>query len=230
MDHTNETLANDTATDATNDQIENQAATKTYTQEEVDNMMGRMRGSLERKLLKPYEDLGDPEELRNLRKAEEQRKQEEALKRGEFEKTLQELAAKKDAEIQKRDSLIKEYKVNNPLLDAAAKHKSVNPTQVRQLLSDRVRLSETGDEVEVLDDKGNVRYDDSGNLLRVDDLVKEFLDANPHFKVAGAATTNSKTNVSSGTPSKFNLADLDLTNPEHRKLYKEAKQKGLLPY
>jgi hypothetical protein len=231
MDHTNETLANDAATDAPNDQIENQAkATKTYTQDEVDNMMARMRGSLERKLLKPYEDLGDPEELRNLRQAEEQRKQEEALKRGEFEKTLQELAAKKDAEIQKRDSLIKEYKVNNPLLDAAAKHKSVNPTQVRQLLSDRVRLSETGDEVEVLDEKGNVRYDDSGNLLKVDDLVKEFLDTNPHFKVAGASTTNSKSNVSSGTPQKFDLNDLDLTNPEHRKIYKEAKAKGMLPY
>jgi hypothetical protein len=231
MDHNNETLVNDAATDAQNDQIENQAkATKSYSQEEVDNMMARMRGSLERKLLKPYEDLGDPTELRNLREAEEKRNQEEALKRGEFEKTLQELAAKKDAEIQKRDSLIKEYKVNSPLLDAAAKHKSINPAQVRQLLSQSVRLNETGDEVEVLDDSGNVRYDDSGSLLKVDDLVKEFLDTNPHFKVAGASATNSKTNVSSGTPSKFDLNDLDLTNPEHRKLYKEAKAKGTLPY
>jgi hypothetical protein len=223
------TLANDAATETQDVKTENQVATKTYTQDEVDNMMGRMRGSLERKLLKPYEDLGDPQELRGLRDADEKRRTDEALKRGEFEKTLQELAAKKDAEIHKRDNLIKEYKVTNPLLDSAARHKSINPTQVRQLLNDSVRLSESGDDVEVLDDTGNVRYNESGNLFSVDDLVKDFLDSNPHFKVAGNTTTNTKTNVSNGNvSSKFNLGDLDLTNPEHRKIYKEAKSKGLL--
>jgi hypothetical protein len=228
MDHT-ETLAQESVTDTPAEQTENQAeAAKSYSQEEVDNMMARMRGSLERKLLKPYEDLGDPNELRTLREAEEARKTEEALKRGEFEKTLQELAAKKDAEIQKRDAVIQEYKVNNPLLDAAARNKSVNPEQVRQLLSGRVRLNETGDGVEVLDDSGNVRYDDSGQNLSVDNLVKEFLDVNPHFRVAGAATTNTKTSVSAGGSTDFNLADLDLTKPEHRQLYKEARQKGLV--
>ena len=228
MDHT-ETLVQENATDAEVKQTENQAeAVKTYTQEEVDNMMGRMRGSLERKLLKPYEDLGDPNELRDLRNAEEKRRQEEQLKRGEFEKTLQELAAKKDSEIQKRDAIIQEYKVNNPLVDAAARNKSINPEQVRQLLSGRVRLNETGDGVEVLDDTGNVRYDDSGNNLSVDNLVKEFLDANPHFRAAGASTTNTKTSVSNGSNTDFDLASLDLTKPEHRKMYKEARQKGLL--
>ena len=173
--------------------------------------------------------MGDPQELRGLRDADEKRRTDEALKRGEFEKTLQELAAKKDAEIHKRDNLIKEYKVTNPLLDSAARHKSINPSQVRQLLNDSVRLSESGDDVEVLDDTGNVRYNESGNLFSVDDLVKDFLDSNPHFKVAGNTTTNTKTNVSNGNvSSKFNLGDLDLTNPEHRKIYKEAKSKGLL--
>jgi len=223
------TLANDAATENQDVKTENQVATKNYTQEEVDNMMARMRGSIERKLLKPYEDLGDPQELRGLRDADEKRRTDEALKRGEFEKTLQELAAKKDAEIHKRDNLIKEYKVTNPLLDSAARHKSINPSQVRQLLNDSVRLSESGDDVEVLDDTGNVRYNESGNLFSVDDLVKDFLDSNPHFKVAGNTTTNTKTNVSNGNvSSKFNLGDLDLTNPEHRKIYKEAKSKGLL--
>jgi len=223
------TLANDAATETQDVKTENQVATKNYTQEEVDNMMARMRGSIERKLLKPYEDLGDPQELRGLRDADEKRRTDEALKRGEFEKTLQELAAKKDAEIHKRDNLIKEYKVTNPLLDSAARHKSINPSQVRQLLNDSVRLSESGDDVEVLDDTGNVRYNESGNLFSVDDLVKDFLDSNPHFKVAGNTTTNTKTNVSNGNvSSKFNLGDLDLTNPEHRKIYKEAKSKGLL--
>ena len=114
------------------------------------------------------------------------------------------------------------------MIDAAARNKSINPEQVRQLLAGRVRLNETGDGVEVLDDTGNVRYDDSGNNLSVDSLVKEFLDTNPHFRAAGASTTNTKTNVSNGSSTDFDLASLDLTKPEHRQMYKEARQKGLL--
>ncbi len=71
--------------------------------------------------MKPYEDLGDPNELRDLKSEAEKRQQEQQIKRGEFEKTLQELAAKKDDEIHQRDQVIKEYKVNTPLLNAAAK-------------------------------------------------------------------------------------------------------------
>jgi hypothetical protein len=59
-------------------------------------------------------------------------------------------------------------------------------------------------------------------------LVKEFLDTNPHFRAAGASTTNTKTNVSNGSSTDFDLASLDLTKPEHRQMYKEARQKGLL--
>jgi hypothetical protein len=125
-----------TATDATDLNTENQAAaTRTYSQEEVDSMMARMKGSLQKKLLKPYEDLGDPDELRQLRQEAEQRRQEQQLKRGEFDKTLQELAAKKDAEIAKRDNMIREYKVDLPLTSAAAKYRAVNAEQVKALLS-----------------------------------------------------------------------------------------------
>ena len=218
-----QTLANDTATDATGD-TENQAqATKSYTQREVDDMMARMKGSLEKKLLKPYADLGDPEELRTLRTEAEKRAQEQQLKRGEFEKTLQEMAAKKDAEILKRDSIIKEYKVNTPLLSAAANYKAVAPEQVKALLANQVRLNEDG-EVEVVDTKGGVRYTDKGSPLGVDDLVREFLDSNPHFKSAMPATTNTKSNVSSGTNGKLDLASLDMKNPEHRKVYAEHRK------
>ena len=79
------TLVQNDATDADNTTVENQAqATKTYSQEEVDNMMARMRGSLEKKLLKPYQDLGDPDELRNLKSEAERKAQEQQIKRGEF--------------------------------------------------------------------------------------------------------------------------------------------------
>jgi len=223
-----ETLATNDATDAADLDLENQAqATKTYTQQEVDNMMARMKGSLEKKLLKPYADLGDPEELRSLRTEAEKRAQEQQLKRGEFEKTLQEMAAKKDAEILKRDSIIKEYKVNTPLLSAAANYKAVAPEQVKALLANQVRLNEDG-EVEVVDTKGGVRYTDKGSPLGVDDLVREFLDSNPHFKSASPATTNTKSNVSSGSNGKIDLSKLDMKNPEHRKVYAEhRKSNGL---
>jgi len=216
------------ATDASDKQSENQAQeARSYTQKEVDDMMARMRGSLEKKLLKPYADLGDPEELRQLRQEAEQRRTEQQMKRGEFEKTLQELAAKKDAEIQKRDSIIKEYKVNTPLVSAAAKFRAVAPEQVKELLINRVRLGEDG-EVEVVDNKGMTRYNDAGAPLQVDDLVREFLDHNPHFVQASAATTNSRSNGQSNIPGAFDLSKLDLSKPDHRKQYAEARKKGLV--
>ena len=209
--------------------VEQEQSTKTYSQEEFDNHMAGLKKSMQRKYERMYEDLGDPEELRKLKAEAEKKAQAEAIKRGEFEKTLQELAARKDAEIKKRDAMITEYKINSPLLDSAAKHKSVNPNQVRTLLGNRVKLNETGDEVQVLDDQGNVRYDDGGNLFTVDGLVSEFLEQNPHFKQASATTTNSKTQLGNELRAEnLDLNKLDLSRPEHRKIYKEARQKGLL--
>jgi hypothetical protein len=186
-------------------------------------MMARMKGSLEKKLLKPYADLGDPEELRTLRTEAEKRAQEQQIKRGEFEKTLQELAAKKDSEISKRDSIIQEYKVNVPILSAAAKHNAVNAEQVKALLSNQVRMNGEGD-VEVIDGKGSVRYNDKGEPIGVDDLVREFLDSNPHFKLASPSTTNTKSNISGGTSGKLDISKLDMTKSEHRKLYAEHRK------
>jgi ribonucleotide reductase alpha subunit len=219
------TLVNDMGTDPADDTSANQAqATKTYTQQDVDNMMARMKGSLEKKLLKPYQDLGDPEELRALREEATKKAQEQQIKRGEFEKTLQELAAKKDQEIQKRDSVIKEYKINTPLLSAAAQFRAVNAEQVKALLSNNVRLNQEG-EVEVIDSKGSVRYNDAGEPLGVNDLVREFLDSNPHFVASTPATTNTKSSHSHAGNS-VDLSKLDMRNPEHRKLYAQAKRQS----
>jgi hypothetical protein len=218
-----DTLVNDMGTDPAGETANQAQASKSYSQEEVDNMMARMKGSLEKKLLKPYADLGDPEELRALRTEAEKRAQEQQIKRGEFEKTLQELAAKKDSEIQKRDSVIKEYKINTPLLSAAAQFQAVNAEQVKALLANQVRLNQDG-EVEVVDTNGAVRYADNGAPVGVSDLVREFLDSNPHFKMASPSTTNTKSNVSNVSPGKIDISKLDMKNPEHRKLYAEAQR------
>ena len=225
-----ETLAtNEVATDATTEATDTNQATaqaeptvKTYTQREVDDMMARLKGSITHKVQKQYEDLGDVDELRNLKAEAEKRQQEEQIKRGEFEKTLQELAAKKDAEIQKRDVVITEYKVNTPLLNAAAKYRSVNPEQVRSLLSRNVRLNDSN-EVEVLGDDGAVKYTDAGTPLTVDDYVKSWLADNPHFVQATPSTTNTKSNFVSKNE-KLDITKLDMQNKEHRDLYREYRK------
>ena len=221
---TEQNIGTQEATAASAQEGEQQAqAAKTFTQEEVNAILAKTKSQLEKKFASRYEDLGDPEELRALKTEAERRQQEQQIKRGEFEKTLQELAAKKDAEISKRDSIIKEYKVNTPLLSAAARYRAVAPEQVKSLLAQSVRLNQDG-EVEVIGTDGAVRYADNGQPLAVDDLVREFLDSNPHFVAAAPATTNTKSNISQGSPAKVDITKLDMKNPEHRKIYAEYRK------
>lgn len=217
----------DTADTETADQTTNQEATKTYTQEEFDKHMAGMKNSITRKFEKQISELGDLDELKTIRANAEKQKQEEAIKRGEFEKILQDMAAKKDQEIQAKNKVIEEYTVNTPLLNAAATYKAVNPQQVVQLIRNQVRLGENG-KAEVVDGNGTVRYDDTGSPLNVDVLVQEFLSANPHFVAAASSTSASKTSATPATNLQdFDLGSLDLTRPDHRKLYAQAKAKGL---
>ena len=215
------------ATDATGT-TENQAtAAKTYTQEEFDRHMAGMRKAIESKFEKQFAELGDLSELKQLKTQAEQAKEAEALKRGEFEKILQEKAAKWESEIQKRDSVIKEYKVNTPILEAASRYKAVAPEQVKALLASNVRLNEAGD-VEVVDNTGSVRYTDSGTPLAVDDLVKEFLEKNPHFVSPAPSTTNTKNATGNVIKGAFDVTKLDMKIPAHREQYKQAKAQGLI--
>ena len=224
---TDNSLATDMVTDTTSDTGNQAQAAKTFTQEEVNAILARTKSQLEKKFASRYEDLGDPDELRSIKSEWEKKQQAEQIKRGEFEKTLQELAAKKDAEIQRRDAIIKEYKVNTPLLSAAAKYKAVAPEQVKALLSSNVRLNDQG-EVEVVGSDGAVRYKDNGTAYEVEDLVNEFLTQNPHFVSASPATTNAKSSITAPVKDKIDPSKLDMKNPEHRALYKEyRKTQGL---
>ena len=202
---------------------------KTYTEEEFNNHMAGLKASLTRKFEKQFSDLGDLEELKQLKTQAETKKLEDAKKRGEFEKVLQELAQKKDDEIKKRDHMIREFKIDTPLVNAAAKFKSINPDQVKSLLRNNVRLNDES-EVEVVDSNNEVRYDDSGKPISVDTLVKDFLQTNPHFVNAGTTTTNtaSSTPTQRAGDTSFDLSKLDLTRPDHRKLYAEARRAGQL--
>jgi hypothetical protein len=204
-------------------QNEHQATEKTFTQAEVNAILAKTKTQLEKKYTSKYEELGDPDQLREIVSQHQKIQQEQQLKRGEFDRVIQELAAKKDAEIQKRDKVIESFKVETPIVDAAARYRAVNPDQVKALIRNSVRLNPDG-EVEVLDDKGGVRYDDSGRPVSVDSFVQSWLQSNPHFVSASPATTNTRSNVTGSTMKKVDMKNLDMKNPEHRKIYADYRK------
>jgi tyrosyl-tRNA synthetase len=216
---TDETLAQEgTETSTTQTQVD-----KTYSQKEVDDMMARTKSAITKKVASKYEDLGDPDQIRDILAQHNKREQENAMKRGDFEKVLQDIASKKDAEIQKRDRIIEQFKLETPVIDAAARHRAVNPDQVKALVRNNLRLNGEG-EVEVLDNEGKVRYDDSGRPLSVDTFVQSWLQSNPHFVQATPSTSASRSNVSNSNNGSVDISKLDMSNPEHRKVYAEFRK------
>jgi hypothetical protein len=217
---TEQNIGNNEGTEPSN---ETQATIKTFTQDEVNAILAKTKSQLEKKYASKYEDLGDPEQLKQIVSEHQKIQQEQQLKRGEFDRVIQELASKKDAEIQKRDKIIESFKVETPIVDAAARYKAVNPDQVKALIRNQVRLSQDG-EVEVLDEKGSVRYDDSGKPVSVDSFVQSWLQSNPHFVSAAPATTNTRSNVTGNTINRVDISKLDMKNPEHRKIYADYRK------
>lgn len=213
MSDTTLAQATETTDTGSNDQAETVTKTRTFTQEEVNAIVAKATTKITRK----YEDLGDPEELRQLKTQAQKQQEEQALKRGEFDKILQEKLSIKDQEIQKRDKLISEYKIDTPLLQAAAEFKTVNPDQVKQLLRGQFRLNEAGD-VEVIDQKGTPRYDDKGIPLTVRDVVKQFVSSNPHFALPNPAGVNTQSSMGAGTKD----VDVSKMTYDEYKAYRKA--------
>ena len=211
---------------ATNVENQENIDNNVFTQDQLDNIvqdrLAKQRRALERK----YEGV-DPERYRELANAEEQKKLEDAKARGEFEKILKDTVSTKDSAIEQLRKELHSVKVDGSVLSAANKHGAINAQQVAALLKDKIRLGDSGD-VEVLGDNGQLRYSEQGEPLSVDSLVKEFIDANPHFARATPPGTNSQSNLKPNVMENFDITALDLTKPEHRKLYKDAREKGLV--
>tara|TARA_B100000214_G_C23801466_1_gene550590 strand:- start:42 stop:749 length:708 start_codon:yes stop_codon:yes gene_type:complete len=200
---------------------------KTYTQEQVDAIASKVRKTEESKVLRKFEGI-DVEKYQTLIAKEEQAKLAEAKRKGEFEKVLQQQAEKSNARINQLTGELTKIKVDGSLLNAASTKKAINPEQVVRLVRDQVKMSETGS-VEVIDSKtGQTRYSDTGEALSVDGLVDEFLKSNPHFVQAGPAGGGSQSNTKTDAPLDVDISKLDMTNPEHRKLYaKYREEKGI---
>lgn len=200
-----------------------QATEKTFTQAEVNAILAKTKGQLEKKYSSRYEDLGDPDELREIVAKHRRHQEEYELKKGNFDKVLQDVVAKKDQEISKRDRIIEQYKVETPILEAASRYRAVNAEQVKSLVRNQVRLNAEG-EVEVLDNNGQVKYTDTGTPYNVDALVQDFLRMNPHFVAAGPSTTNAASSVAKNQPGRIDVTRLDMNNPEHRALYRQYRK------
>lgn len=208
-------------------ETETQAETKMFTQDDIDKIVKERLDRERKRYEKKYADV-DVDRYRELTEREEAERMEQHKQRGEFEKVLQETVSKKDAAIQDMQKQLTEIKVDGSLLNAASSRRAINAQQVSALLKNQVRLGDTGD-AEVVDANGAVRYTEQGTAMTVDNLVEEFLNANPHFISAGPAGSGAKSNVSdSKGMGNIDPSQLNMNNPEDRKVYKEyMKSRGI---
>lgn len=223
MDEQN--IAQETVTEPTGDSVSagnnNQVEEKTFSQTDVDRIIANRLKQVERK----YESI-DVEEYHSLKTAQEQAKEAEMMKKSQFEELLQKQKSDADARIGQLQTELHRIQVDGALLSAASKHKALNPDHVASLMKNNVRLNESG-QVEVLDSDGQVRYDTNNAApVTVDQAVEEFLTQNAYFRAAAPAGSGSSGNTKHSTSREVKLSDLDMTNPEHRKLFKDKYAVG----
>lgn len=191
----------------------------TFTQEQLDNII---KTRLEAEKSKYEKKLQEEEKQKQEILKQEQLK--EAKTKSDLEKIMQERLSEKEQELAKVKDQIKKEKVDNSILSIANKEKSINAQQVVSLLKNEVKYNDDG-RIEVVDNNSNVRYNAQGELLTIEDRVKEFLDSNPHFRQGSLSGSGSQSAIGGKTVKPFNLQDLDLTKPEDRKAYAEYRKK-----
>ena len=201
--------------------VEAQAETpkqQTFTQEQLDNIIKTRLDAEQRKTQKILE-------AEESKKAELIKEQElkEAKSKADIEKIMQDRLSEKDSELNRYKTQIKKEKVDNSILSVANREKSINAQQVVSLLKDEVKYTDDG-RIEIVDNNSNVRYNTKGELLTIDDRVKEFLDANPHFRQGSLSGSGSQSSVEGKTVKPFNIQDLDMSKSEDRAIYAKYKK------
>ena len=191
---------------------------KTFTQEQIDNIIKTRLEAEQRKTQKILE-------AEESKKAELIKEQElkEAKSKADIEKIMQDRLSEKDSELNRYKTQIKKEKVDNSILSVANREKSINAQQVVSLLKDEVKYTDDG-RIEIVDNNSNVRYNTKGELLTIDDRVKEFLDANPHFRQGSLSGSGSQSSVEGKTVKPFNIQDLDMSNVEDRAKYAKYRK------
>ena len=191
---------------------------QTFTQEQLDNIIKTRLEAEQRKTQKILE-------AEESKKAELIKEQElkEAKSKADIEKIMQDRLSEKDSELNRYKTQIKKEKVDNSILSVANREKSINAQQVVSLLKEEVKYTDDG-RIEIVDNNSNVRYNTKGELLTIDDRVKEFLDANPHFRQGSLSGSGSQSSVEGKTVKPFNIQDLDMSNVEDRAKYAKYRK------
>ena len=211
----------DTGDTATGQNIDSQVeAAKTFTQEEVNLLVGKRVAAVNKK----FENV-NLEEYNALKSLKEQVEEEKLIKKEDFNGVLKKQQEKSNSEITRLRSELEKIKIDGALIDAASKAKSVAPDHVAQLLRSNIQLSDDGSVI-VTDSEGKQRYTDNADPMSVNQLVEEFLSSNQYFKSAGPSGAGSTGNTHNADQQSFDLAQLDLNKPEHREIYKKMKAQG----
>jgi len=225
-----ENAVNETETTATQNQQQEttqDTADNLLTQDEVNRIVAERVARERTKFEKKYSNV-DVDRYNELLAMEEQTRQSEMEKRGEYEKLLKEQAEKFNQKIETYQQELHSIKVDGTLLQEASNNRAVNPQQVVQLLKNQVKLNEAG-EVDVIDERGQVKYKDDGSPYTPQDLVSEFLQTNQHFVQPTPGGSGSGQGVGNQNPVVDNdISKLDMNNPEHRARYAEImRAKGI---
>jgi len=158
--------------------------------------------------------------IEERRKAEEEKQ----LERGKFDEVIKKKTQEYNDKLTKLEAELRDERVDKQLINAASKHKAINPEQIKSLLKNSVHLNKDG-KVEVVDNSGTPRYNKDGDLLTVDEAVQEFLTQNAHFQSATPSGSGSVSNVGqSNTNKTLNISDLDMKNTDDRKVYAEYRK------
>ena len=144
------------------------APEQTFTQAQLDNII---KSRLE------------AEKTKHQRQLDEQKKKDDELlkekqiqdakTKAEIEKLMKDRIAEKDQELLNMKSMIKKEKIDNSVMSVASKMNAVNPQQIVELMKSNIKLSDDN-RIEVLDKHNNIRYNDKGELLTIEESVKEF--------------------------------------------------------
>jgi hypothetical protein len=198
------------------------AESKAFTEDQVEAIVQRRLERYKKTVSSKLDGL-DLEEAKKLLEEKKQKEQELALQRGEFDKVLKETVSKKDTKISALESELQKIRIDETLINTASQLKAINPNEVKALLRGAVKLNDSGN-VEVVSENGTPRYNEKGELMSVNELVAEYLNNNPHHLSATPKGTGSQSGIGGNTLKPFNIANLDLSKAEDRKIYAEHKK------
>ena len=195
------------------------APEQTFTQAQLDNII---KSRLEAEKTKHQRQL-DEQKKKDDELLKEKQLQ-DAKTKAEIEKLMKERIAEKDQELLNMKNMIKKEKIDNSVMSVASKMNAVNPQQIVELMKSNIKLSDDN-RIEILDKHNNIRYNDKGELLTIEESVKEFLDTNPHFSKGSLSGVGSQSSIEGKTVKPFKISDLDMSKAEDRQKYAEYRKK-----